>query len=573
MGILLLMASLPPYLIVFSGGKKMKSSTTTIISAIIAIGAVFLTYYLNNEKVDIRYTLSENIPVTIAGQKFAESIQQLDVKNIGNSEAQRITVKINGQITKYELIKNSQADFVQSFKEKDYLELIYSNLPPEGNFKLVFNSPGIGIKTDDIVIKHNKGKGIEALTRTPFAIYSLFLLLFYIIIVITGIRTVLTDSWESKARYSNQDDVIKRNRKPFYISSEKWDCIYEEALDKKAINGYIRLDNIESNDVYKVLSHDKPDYLSKENWHKLLDKAIEAFSDAMLSLLGRIGYSPTALQLLSVKKPENFPEARWNDMRKQIQEKYIALKKLEIAKYDSLSNININELKNDKPQEIESNYWLGYYSLLQKEYSYQVNRELEFADNPMELLMNLDISFLDHDVRVSLERRAYSNEIRKLSYRNNILNDIDEAQRFICGDKPKWIRDDDYRKLVTMAQKIVELDKLIKKNRNIFEMLEKIIENKSLPNEKPEFLGDKDWISLQKVLTEIRTALYNKQQVSELKGKIERQLEIINTFINDPSVLDRVEEYNNVFAPGNFENLKKLALMKKAKQDSLNLAR
>ena len=197
MGILLLMASLPPYLIVFSGGKKMKSSTTTIISAIIAIGAVFLTYYLNNEKVDIRYTLSENIPVTIAGQKFAESIQQLDVKNIGNSEAQRITVKINGQITKYELIKNSQADFVQSFKEKDYLELIYSNLPPEGNFKLVFNSPGIGIKTDDIVIKHNKGKGIEALTRTPFAIYSLFLLLFYIIIVITGIRTVLTDSWKT----------------------------------------------------------------------------------------------------------------------------------------------------------------------------------------------------------------------------------------------------------------------------------------------------------------------------------------------------------------------------------------
>ena len=47
--------------------------------------------------------------------------------------------------------------------------------------------------------------------------------------------------------------------------------------------------------------------------------------------------------------------------------------------------------------------------------------------------------------------------------------------------------------------------------------------------------------------------------MSELKQKIEKQLRIVHEFIADPTVVDRIEEYDDIFSPGNFENLKRLS--------------
>ncbi|HLK17735.1 MAG TPA: hypothetical protein VKT81_02230 [Bryobacteraceae bacterium] len=47
-----------------------------------------------------------------------------------------------------------------------------------------------------------------------------------------------------------------------------------------------------------------------------------------------------------------------------------------------------------------------------------------------------------------------------------------------------------------------------------------------------------------------------------IKAKVVRQLEVINDFISDPGVLDRIEEYEELFAPGNLANLKTLAAMR-----------
>ena len=62
------------------------------------------------------------------------------------------------------------------------------------------------------------------------------------------------------------------------------------------------------------------------------------------------------------------------------------------------------------------------------------------------------------------------------------------------------------------------------------------------------------------------------KEQKELSKKIEKvtlQLEIINQELRDPTVLERIEEYNNPFAPGNFTNLKKIAeLIKKTEKIS-----
>ena len=51
----------------------------------------------------------------------------------------------------------------------------------------------------------------------------------------------------------------------------------------------------------------------------------------------------------------------------------------------------------------------------------------------------------------------------------------------------------------------------------------------------------------------------DKNIVSTLKCKIERQLDIIHNVLTDPGSVDRIEDYSNVFSPGNFENLRLLS--------------
>lgn len=48
-------------------------------------------------------------------------------------------------------------------------------------------------------------------------------------------------------------------------------------------------------------------------------------------------------------------------------------------------------------------------------------------------------------------------------------------------------------------------------------------------------------------------------EVKELRKKITYQLDVLNTFLSDPTVLERTEDYNNMFAKGNFENLIKIS--------------
>ena len=56
-----------------------------------------------------------------------------------------------------------------------------------------------------------------------------------------------------------------------------------------------------------------------------------------------------------------------------------------------------------------------------------------------------------------------------------------------------------------------------------------------------------------------KTLAADELQIPKLKATIERQLDIIHNFFVDPSSVYRIEEYSNVFAPGNFENLKLLS--------------
>ena len=135
-----------------------------ILGVIGAIAIVIFTYYLNLEKADIRYTLSDEIPVKFFKNEAAENIQQIEIKNIGNDIAEKIIVRIQSNVEEYDISKYSEHDTEVVHRTESLFELIYPELPPQGKFKLIIKSIGRGIQKNDLEIQHRKGLAQEALT-------------------------------------------------------------------------------------------------------------------------------------------------------------------------------------------------------------------------------------------------------------------------------------------------------------------------------------------------------------------------------------------------------------------------
>src|ERR1044071_5344723 len=118
----------------------MKKILTIFGGVFLALIPVYVTYYLNRNEPDLRYTLSAPIPVDFSAttEKLVGGVQQLDVRNVGASAAKKIVVKISGEVTTYRIQKASEADNVQVYSQGGSFELDYPELPPQAGFKLVF---------------------------------------------------------------------------------------------------------------------------------------------------------------------------------------------------------------------------------------------------------------------------------------------------------------------------------------------------------------------------------------------------------------------------------------------------
>ena len=166
----------------------------------------------------------------------------------------------------------------------------------------------------------------------------------------------------------------------------------------------------------------------------------------------------------------------------------------------------------------------------------------------------------------NLRHRAYLYAIQAFGNLNRVV----DAQKFIDLKRPDWIKVEDYDELYSKSKKTLKLDSDIEKNFLLLGIMKDLMANRPLTKKKPDLISDEDWDTFIQMDNELRvrkqkneelkSALKEKEgKVTNLLTRVEKQLEIIHVFLNDSSVLDRVEDYSDVFAPGNLENLKKLA--------------
>jgi hypothetical protein len=496
---------------------------TTLIVAIIGTIVVPLgIWWLNQSKPDIRFTLSD--PIRIGQGEGGKIWQQMEVRNNGNIEAKDIQAKINAPVASYELSKNSEADKPEIFPSQDVFELRYPVLPPGGLFALTLGSTKNKIDIREISILHNRGRGVEAFSKKSLAsaIWAPigFTLAMLCYTVING-HLWLVERLDNSTEW--YPEIFLKKKKPWYLKEEEWSRLRKKALGN-IFNRSETYQETSTTKSYRVLSEDRPSYLSGDEWNELRKNAEERVRENILSKI-QGSYDLTKLLLIfKLERPASMLESTWLALQKEANERFLTLKQRELIMVDFEK---LPTFLNEKISEgVDADTWEKYLESVEKKCVEKIERELRISKNPIEFLEQQNLSRISAENVSNLKDVAYQRALQKIPD----VHEPNEAKRFLRGTKPQWMKEEDYTRYSKIAQETLDSEQLMKE-----------YEGKSTSIDKKE------------------------AELSKTMNQVTAQLDIISKVLNDPTTMDRIEEYNNPFAIGNFKNLKKISeILKKS---------
>ena len=88
-----------------------KIGSLILAPVIVGIIITVFSFYINNEKVDIKYSLSS--PIKIPSK--SNVVRQLKIQNVGNASAEEIIITLNGDIQNYDIIKYAEKHIYEEF--------------------------------------------------------------------------------------------------------------------------------------------------------------------------------------------------------------------------------------------------------------------------------------------------------------------------------------------------------------------------------------------------------------------------------------------------------------------------
>lgn len=501
--------------------------TVTIIISIIGLILVPLVIYrASQSRADIRYTLSQAIKV---GEGREGKIwQQIEVKNTGNSEARDIQVKIDRGVIEHEIVKHSQVDEPQIFTLADVFELRYPVLPPQASFTLTLGLAERKIDLQSMSVSHSKGVGVEAFSkRTNWVAWIAYAFLLGGIGVYTvlSIRMQLTENLEFGSRFNPVEKVLKK-KKPFYMGENRWGCLRKQAVEA-VVPRWEKYADPSLTKSCELLCGTPPSYLTEDEWGKVRKGAISQLEENIKSKIDGSYEAEDLLPLMRLERPVHIPEATWLRLVETANKRYLELKRRELL-WESAEGLT-DLLRGKPPEGLRATTWEEYVGAAQKRYFDETQSALGRTQNPEEFVAAQDLSLLHSEDADRLVREAHMRALQ-------LLPDVREpgqAKRFLDAGKPKWLSEEDYATYKRTAEQTLDLTQAEEKYKK---------KSRSLEEERSKLSA-------------------TREELSEKLAKIREQLQIVNDVLTDPSVIDRIEDYNNAFAPGNFANLKKVAAL------------
>jgi hypothetical protein len=260
---------------------------------------------------------------------------------------------------------------VQEFKNIQSLEVVYPQLPPQAGFKIVFKSPGNGIEYRDVTISHDAGVAQEALAKTePGLLGTLLpwvyfvLVAGYIILNINSFRKTSAETWRMQAEDQSPLQTLGAD-KPWYIPEKSWGTIRRTAVSRKIRSDYIMGSSIQKSAAYQLLSVEKPDKVDSKEWAGVVSLAVDSLNKTYLSAVKSAYIESDLIELLQVKRPNNFASEKWDDLEKRANEQFIDFRTRKLYSAESLRQA----LLDHKPDAVSEVAWDKHISHVQEQYS------------------------------------------------------------------------------------------------------------------------------------------------------------------------------------------------------------
>lgn len=550
----------------------------TLISIVGSVIAGVFLYYITKDTVELEYYLTDPIPLVVERGEVKESVQQLTVLNSGQVTIDSIGIKIKGSIREANLVKNFAYDEVTQNINKTSLQAKYNTLPPNSKFSYTIKPTTGRVSDTDIEITHSNGKAVNALAPTSsesvvITIYAILTACFIIYAVISFFKV----RKENKLKLSSYKDILTvlNESKPFFIKQQDWDEVRKVYIESKRGIKSFHCSHLEEDESYKILNSSKPEKVSEYEWGVLKGTMAEHFEGLYLYSIKKSFDTESLNKIILVERPIHFLKSKWQDLINIAYDELLSINNLKVSWYDTSFAPVASVIKNIPSENINSDFLKKYENALKEKYCAYILVSLSerYHYGPVSL-SEFDMTILKEPEKERVEKFAYKLNLANI---RDIIS-IYEAKSFLGNDNSlltlqatdyEFLNEKDLSKLKEVVKAYIKLDTDINTYNKLLYNIERISSGLSL-GEKPEEIDDDNWSKLKSIESKL-IGLASKNQanmekigidekeVYKIKEKVCKQLSIISDVLSYPKKVSEIEDYDNPFAEGNFQNLKKVA--------------
>lgn len=539
----------------------------TFISGILAtVIAGLLLFHFTRERADLVFFLSDALPLPT--KDVGKSVQQLEIRNVGNKAAENIVVRVSPHLETLRVIPFSASDKYATTQTAGDSELTYPTLPPDGTIKLILQIAGAPVAPSAVLIAHSGGRARGALSDEDWSLsFWVFqgLTVFYLGLCLRSVYGWRVESLERDARLKPRDVLLKQ--KPLLLSASAWNEVQKEAARCFFDSTPSYRARVEDTPSYWVLDRETPSRVPAEIWEQLVREAKGKLVDEALAVARRTELPERVAPTLETPMPHYCPPDIWNGVQEAINGYYFSLLLSRPWELDSLAKDGLARATERllpqfaaKLKELVSN--LCAYALvgeLLNHYPSNRNSRVESIDAH-------NSGNLSERAFKTLRAFAYALDLRDFS-----TGLFDPSRTSVVHEpKPGWIKQEDFNRLRELRVQVEGLHTALELNSSIAAVLSSVVQGQPLPKKKPQSISEEEWNSLLERSREIESVrrrtkkeadrlLRQQTDLAHRREKINMQLQIIHDVLSDPSAIERVEEHSNPFAAGNFENLKRVA--------------
>lgn len=527
-------------------------------------------WYFQRDYVDLQYSLSEPLPTKFLSESGAQTVQQLTVINRGNIPAHDVKIETKSAINRFDVEKNVATDNIVIDRDRSNFSAVYDSLAAGSKIKIVFELNQGLISSEDINVSHSKGPAVEVFSDSSdsfgwLSTISVAIPLFYVFLAFLELRSGSLSRLKTDSVFEKPQDFLS-SRKPIMLTEAQWEEARKEYVKKYDFSRLFLPSDLEVSDIYNFLNSTKPDYFSDGEWALFTENARSQFKDIIEARHARYVGTHMLEELLLLKKPELFSSQEWADFIEKVSDSLVSYRLTRIMPIPSLDFLE-RYFVDEKPAGIGERSWEKFRSIIQSVFYVKAVEQCLSEYKPISRFESINKKLLNNDDVQELFDLAYKVQFH-LDPRLSIFS-YQEAERFLESEKPEWLKGADLEKLKEKASLIKSSHLAKKEFESLTSKIETIFEGYAL-GDKPSSVSDSRWREFCKFYELINEKInllegdqlevaQSKTDVEEFKSRLLKQLFIIDRVLSDPSYVDKIEDFDNPFSKGNFDNLKKVS--------------